>query len=65
MHSEDDFIVANLKSQNAISQDVDFVQYQGLRGPIRIWEISYPKDIKPNPEYLLNYYPNPKLSIAR
>jgi len=65
VHSEDDFIVANLKSQNAISQDVDFVQYQGLRGPIRIWEISYPKDIKSRPEYLLTYYPDPKLSIAR
>lgn len=65
VHSEDDFIVTNLKNQNAISQDEDFVQYQGLRGPIRIWEISYPENIKSNHEYLLTHYPNPKLSIAK
>jgi len=34
-------------------------------GPIRIWEIQYPKDIKFKPEYLEKDYPNQDLQIAR
>jgi hypothetical protein len=36
-----------------------------LVGPIKIWEINYPKDIKFKPEYLETKYPNAELQIAR
>ncbi len=36
-----------------------------LIGPIKIWEIEYPKDIKFKPEYLETRYSNPELEIAR
>ena len=55
VHSEDDFLVAYLKSQNL--QVGDIVLFDGLRGPIRIWEINYPKDIELKEEYLSTYYP--------
>ena len=40
--------------------------YNGnLIGPIKIWEISYPKDIKFKPEYLETRYTNPGLEKSR
>ncbi len=55
-HSEDDIVVAQIKEQNP-TFDSDFVYYQGLRGPIRIWEIKYPKDIKYDKKYISTEYP--------
>lgn len=63
VHSEDDFIVEQLKQSNATKSDI--IYYQGPRGPIRIWEINYPKDIKVNSSYLEVNYPNPKLAQSR
>jgi len=51
-HSEDDFVVASLKEQGVLNSNEDFVYYQGLRGPIRIWEINYPQGMQINKEYL-------------
>ncbi|MCU0642501.1 MAG: hypothetical protein MUF61_02905 [archaeon] len=62
-HTEDDFLVKQLKSSNATTSD--FVYYGGLRGPIKIWEISYPKDIKANSAFLEKAYPDERLQIAR
>jgi asparagine N-glycosylation enzyme membrane subunit Stt3 len=62
VHSEDDFVVAQLKEGNATKSD--FVYYGGLRGPIRIWEINYPKNITANPQYLQIPYPDMRLSLA-
>ncbi|MBS3098898.1 hypothetical protein J4462_01665 [Candidatus Pacearchaeota archaeon] len=56
VHSEDDFIITQIKAQNP-SFNSDFVEYGGLRGPIRIWEINYPEDIEVNEEYLSKEYP--------
>ena len=56
VHSEDDFFVASVKSQNP-NFDYDIVDYGGVRGPIRIWEINYPKDIEFKEEYLSTDYP--------
>jgi hypothetical protein len=54
VHKEQDFVVENLKQQGA---DIgDFVFYQGIRGPIKIWQISYPPDTKFKPEYLDTEY---------
>lgn len=56
-HSEDDYIVQQLKNSNMLSADEDFVIYQGFRGPIRIWEITYPMGMTENQEYLNTTYP--------
>ena len=58
VHSQDDFVVSSLKNQNAISQNDDFVYYQGLRGPIKIWQINYPAGIKADPTYLNMTWPD-------
>jgi len=60
VHSEDDFVVDELKSKNAINSD--FIYYQGFRGPIRIWELNYPTEMKINTEYLEKRYPNERLT---
>lgn len=49
-HTEDDVVVAQLKSQG-ISHG-DFVVFDSVRGPIKIWSISYPADIELREEYL-------------
>jgi len=50
VHSEDDFIIGQLRAQTGFTGD--FVNYQGFRGPIRIWEINYPEGIKEDPKFL-------------
>ncbi len=64
VHSEDDFVVAQLKAQNP-SYNSDFAYYQGFRGPIRIWEIKYPSNIKFNEAYIKKDFPDKKLTIAQ
>lgn len=54
-HSEPDFLVEFLNAQNpAIG---DFVFYNEFRGPIKIWEISYPKNVEFKKEYNELIYP--------
>lgn len=60
VHSEDDFVVAQLKQSNATTADI--LYYQGVRGPIRIWEINYPDGMKVNPEYISTQYPDTRLA---
>lgn len=54
-HSEDDLLVQQLK-QNQVTNS-SFVYYQGVRGPISIWKISYPSNIKLNQEFLSREFP--------
>ena len=56
VHEEDDFIISQIKSQNP-SFNRSFVYLGGLRGPIKIWEISYPEDMEFKEEYLSKTYP--------
>jgi len=56
VHSEQDDLVSQLKSFSPEYKS-DFIYYNGFRGPIRIWEISYPSDIQLNPEFLERAYP--------
>jgi hypothetical protein len=56
VHSEDDFLVAQVKAQNPEFSG-DFIDYGGLHGPIRIWEINYPSDVEFKEEYLSTNYP--------
>ena len=61
-HSEDDVAVKQLKQQGQSTSD--FVYYQGFRGPIKIWEVSYPRDVAWNASYLVKEFPDQKLAIA-
>jgi len=54
-HVEDDFIVSQIKAQNG--EVGDFIYFQGFRGPIKIWEVSYPDDIEFKEEFLETTYP--------
>jgi len=58
-HIESDFVINNLRQQGM--EIGEFVNYQGFRGPIKIWEVSYPKDIEINLEYLRTDYPNEEI----
>ena len=50
VHSEDNLIVSELKKQGVNLNE--FVYYQGIQGPIKIWEIKYPEDVQKKQEYL-------------
>lgn len=54
-HSEPDQFVELLKSQNVIQGD--FVFLNEFRGPIKIWELNYPSDMKVNQDFLQTEYP--------
>ena len=62
VHTEQDKFIKSLK-ENGFNIG-DFVYYNGIRGPIKIWEINYPSDIKSKPEYLDTYWPE-EVKIAR
>jgi len=62
VHIEDSFITENLKQQGM--NIGEFIYYQGFQGPIKIWEITYPSNIKANPEYLERDFPNQALNLA-
>ena len=55
VHNEDDALVSFIKSQNSDIEDIIF--FDGVRGPIRIWELNYPTDIELNEKYLETKYP--------
>lgn len=56
VHNEDDFVVDSLKAQGVAVKN-DLVYFNGVRGPIRIWEINYPKNIAFDQRYLDTDYP--------
>ncbi len=54
-HVESNFLIEDLKNQGT---DLgEFVYYQGIQGPIKIWEIEYPEGMKLNEEFLSTDYP--------
>ena len=53
--TEDDFVIDQLRSQNV--NVGNFVYFNGVRGPIKIWEIKYPADIEFKEEYLAAVWP--------
>jgi len=63
VHEEDNLLVENLKQQGL--KDVHFIYYGEIQGPIKIWEIKYPSDIKTNPEFLATDYPDKELQVAK
>jgi hypothetical protein len=50
VHDEPDFIIDQINQQGANLGD--FVYYQGLRGPIKIWSIKYTGEEKVKEDYL-------------
>lgn len=48
-HTEEDSAVTSLKSQGG--KIGEFLYFQGFRGPIKIWKISYPEDIIAREEF--------------
>ena len=63
VHTEENLLINDLRSRGI--KIGDFVYYQGFQGPIKIWEINYPKNIEKNPEFLKTDYPNLELKIAK
>ena len=62
VHSEDGFFVKALKERGA--QIDDFVFYQGVQGPIKIWGVNYPEDMAVNQTYLQRSFPEGQLWAA-
>ena len=58
VHSEDDIVVKQLKASNVLSPEEDIVFLQGFRGPLRIWEISYPEGMQSNEDFMSTSYPS-------
>ncbi|MBI2631478.1 hypothetical protein HYW75_00555 [Candidatus Pacearchaeota archaeon] len=55
VHTEDDIVVKQLKTVNSGIGDIVF--FNGVRGPIRIWQITYPSNMTLNQSYLSVDYP--------
>lgn len=55
-HSQPDFILQQVSAQG-LSLD-EFVYYNGIRGPIKIWNINYTGDEILNPKYLNTTIPS-------
>jgi asparagine N-glycosylation enzyme membrane subunit Stt3 len=49
-HTEENLFIENLKQQGL--NVGSFVYYQGFQAPIKIWEVSYPANMKVNQTYL-------------
>ncbi|MEM3112799.1 MAG: STT3 domain-containing protein [Candidatus Pacearchaeota archaeon] len=61
VHSEPNILTQNLRDQGFKVNDFSYFQGSFL-GPIKIWEIEYPKDVNYNKDYLVIYYPDEKLA---
>lgn len=55
VHKEDDLVVKNVKATASVG---DMLIYYDIHGPIKIWKINYPSDIKSNDTYLSKEYPD-------
>jgi asparagine N-glycosylation enzyme membrane subunit Stt3 len=55
VREEDSPVVKSLKSQGALNSE--FVYYQGLQGPIKIWETGYPEETEEFAE-LVHHHPD-------
>ncbi len=56
VHTEPDYVIDYLQTQGIKINE--FIYYNGLRGPIKIWKIKYTGDEKPNPEYVQKEVPS-------
>ena len=63
VHSEDSELIKSMKEQGFDSGE--FIYYQGLQGPIKIWKINYPSGLKVNETYLLTDYPDKSVTLVK
>ena len=63
VHTEQNEFVKELEQQGVNIQD--FVYYQDLQGPIKIWEVSYPAGMEVNPEYTRITYPDLSVTTVK
>jgi dolichyl-diphosphooligosaccharide---protein glycosyltransferase len=61
-NSEENIVILQIRNQYP-ELGSEFVSFRGFNGPIKIWEINYPKEIKFNPNFLNTTYPN-ELKLA-
>jgi hypothetical protein len=54
IHTQDSLVVESLKQQGMPVQD--FIYYQGIQGPIKIWKVIYSGDEEKKQEYLDKSY---------
>ncbi|MBU0957464.1 MAG: hypothetical protein KKF56_01500 [Nanoarchaeota archaeon] len=59
VHTEQDVRMQDLKNNGM--QIGDFAYFNGLIGPIKIWEINYPENVQYDDKYLLLEYPDDAL----
>lgn len=52
IHSEPNLIIASINSQNPLLGLGDFIYYNGIQGPIKIWKINYSGEEEIKEEYL-------------
>lgn len=62
VHTESNYVTNLLKMQG--TQVGEFVYYNGFYGPIKIWEINYPKNVKYKSEYLETKFPDESFNLA-
>jgi len=65
VHSEPDFVLNDLEKQGLNIGDFAYIDGMGFKGPIKIWEIEYPKNIEFNPNYLITKWPSLDIKMAR
>jgi asparagine N-glycosylation enzyme membrane subunit Stt3 len=63
VHEEKDYVVEALNNQGLNLSD--FVVYNSIKGPIKIWKITYPQNIDIVPEWLETSYPSEELRLAK
>ncbi len=57
VHTENSIINEDIKKQGLDIDEFTYYSQAGLQGPIKIWEVNYPSDIKLNSSYLDTDYP--------
>ena len=60
--TQDDPVISQLRLQGLNLND--FIYYGGVRGPIKIWSVSYPNNIVFNSSYLETTFPDSKLEVV-
>lgn len=61
VHVEDNFVISDIKAKTGLNLP-SIIDFNGLRAPIKIWKVEYPKDIKADPAYLETEFPRKELA---
>jgi len=64
VHTEEDILVADIRAKTGLKIP-SIIDFNGVRAPIKIWEISYPKGTKINSTFLKTDFPSEELSRSQ